>query len=257
MINNCKKELDSKAIEKIVEFCTQLSSRNSVLESLTCLELVLKTYPEHCSFVSKGVQKYLLQFVDNPSKEITTQVGVCFLYAYQVKGGLCKGTTLEQSWMQLQNSLMANMYETMNALLEEELFIDVKLLPGVMALDTEKLSKPVLCQRLLNLTSYLDTALLMPLSVAKPIYAAKIVDLIYRVLEENSPFFANKNLQRDITIGPYLHHIHHSFLTLLRSTIVVLRSNALLFNKTICAVLKIVLKRSSRTGYHPYQSEYK
>lgn len=30
-----------------------------------------------------------------------------------------------------------------------------------------------------------------------------------------------------------------------------------MFNRTICAVLKIVLKRSSRTGYHAYQSDYK
>lgn len=213
--------MDNKSIEKIVEFLTQLNSRNSVLESLTCLELVLKTYPEHCSFVSKNVHKYLLQFVDNPSREITKQVGVCFLYTYQVKGGICKGTTLEQSWMQLQNSLMANIYATMNGVLEEELFADVKLTPGAMTLEIESLSKPVLCQRILNLTSYLDTALLMPLPIAKPIYAAKIIDLIYRVLEENSPFFSNKNLQRDITIGPYLHHLHKSFLTLLRSAIVV------------------------------------
>lgn len=221
VINNCKKELDSKAIEKVVEFCTQLNSRNSVLESLSLLELVMKTYPEHCSFISKNVHKYLLQFVDNPSREITQQVGICMLQLYQVKGGICRGTTLELSWMQLQNSLMANIYVTMNALLEEELFADVKLLPAAMELETESLSKPVLCQRILNLTSYLDTALLMPLPIAKPIYAAKIVDLIYRVLEENSPFFSNKNMQRDITIGPYLHHLHQSYLTLLKSVIVV------------------------------------
>lgn len=222
MINNCKKELDAKAIEKVVEFCTQLSSRNSVLESLNCLELVLKSYPEHCSFISKKVNQYLLQFVDNPSREITNQVAVCLVILYQVKGGLCKGTTLEQSWMQLQTSLLANIFSTMNCVLEEEHFLDVKLIPGnSMTLETTNLSKPVLCQRILNLVNYLNTALLMPLPVVKPIYAAKIIDLIYRVLEENSPFFSDKNLQRDITIGPSLHHLHESFLQLLRSVIVV------------------------------------
>lgn len=214
--------MDSKAIEKVVEFCSHLTSRQSVLESLTCLELVLRTYPEHCSFASKNVHKYLLQFVDNPSREITAQVGVCLVYAYQVKGGICRGQTLEQSWMQLQNSLLANIHATMNSLLEEELLADdVKLLPGLMTFPTDDLSKPVLCQRILNLTSYLDTALRVPLPIAKPIYAAKIIDLIYRVLEENSPFYSNKNLQRDITIGPYLHHLHKSYLSLLRSCVVV------------------------------------
>lgn len=221
VINNCKKELDSKSIEKVVEFCTQLNSRNSVLESLRCLELVLKTYPEHCSFVSKNVHKYLLQFVDNPSREITQQVGICLLQLYQVKGGICRGTTLELSWMQLQNSLLANIYATMNSLFEEDLLVDIKLLPAAMELEGDGLATPVLCQRILNLTSYLETALLMPLPIAKPVYAAKIIDLIYRILEENSPFFSNKNMQLDITIGPYLHHLHKGFLALLRSVIVV------------------------------------
>lgn len=222
VINDCKKELDCKAIEKVVEFCTQLNSRGSVLESLKCLELVLKSYPEHCSFIAKNVNKYLLQFVDNPSQEITAQVGVCFLYLYQVKGGICRGSTLDQSWMQLQNSLLANIYATLNTLLDEEHFvIDAKLSAATMELDNSVSAKPVLCQRMLNLTSYLDTALLMPLPIAKPIYAAKILDLVYRVLEENSPLFSDKNLQRDITIGPFLHHLHKAYLTLMKTLIIV------------------------------------
>lgn len=221
VINNCKKELDNKTIEKIIEFCTELKTKNGVLDSLNCLELVLKTYPEHCSFVSKAVHKYLMQFVDSPSRELTNQVAICFVRLYQVKGGVCKGTTLEQSWMHLQNSLLVHIHTTLNSLLEDELFVDPKLTPGpAMELSTEKLSKPVLCQRVLNLIKFLDTALVMPLPIAKPIFAAKIVDLIYRVLEENSPLFSNKNLERDITIGPYLHHMHKACLTLLKSLIV-------------------------------------
>lgn len=217
VLNNSKKELDAKAIEKVIEFCTQLYTKGCVLESLTCLELVLKTYPENCSFVSKNIHKYLLQFVDSPSRAITEQVGVCMIHLYQVKGGICRGSTLEQSWMQLQNSLLANIFTTVNSLLEDELLVDVKLLAAFMELEWDSLTKPVLCQRLLNLTNYLQTALLVPLPTAKPIHAAKIIDLIYRVLEENSPFFSDKNMQRDITIGPYLHHIHKSYLTLLGS----------------------------------------
>lgn len=220
-INNCKKELDSKAIEKVVEFCTQLHAKGSVVESLKCLDLVLRTYPEHCSFIAKKVNVYLLQWIDQQCPDITTHVGICFVHLYQVKGGLCRGSTLEDSWMIWQNSLLANIYETMNTVLEEEaLFVDPKLTKGALVVEGNQPSKSVLCQRILNLTSYLDLAMRVPLPIAKPIQATKVlVGLIYRVLEENSPFFSNKNLQRDITIGPYLHRFHRLLLELLKSTI--------------------------------------
>lgn len=124
-----------------------------------------------------------------------------------------KAGTLEQSWAVLQNGLLKNLHNTVNAIIEADDFSDVKLQDQAIALDVVE-DKPILCQRLLNLLNYLGTALIQPIASPKPISVGKIVDFIFKMIEENSPIFSNKSFERDVTIGPFLHKIHEELLEL-------------------------------------------
>lgn len=224
--------------------------------ALALLEQAQRLYPGAASLSRAATERWILSFADSADAVLVRQSGRCLLLLQQTRGGGGAGGTAHQlAWAALQQALLAQLHELLDALFANTPEVMDAFVPAADAaplawpallLSDEPVARHVqLVQRFRNVAEYMRCALAEPFPVPKAVQPARLLALISRGLAVNCATLASNLIVDNIVVGALIPRVHCSLFALLDALVGTLGTNALPYGQHVLQLVVQALQWTS------------
>ncbi|KXJ75794.1 hypothetical protein RP20_CCG011025 [Aedes albopictus] len=256
-------KLAISVIPKLMDNITSSVDPSTHAATLDFLETAMRHYPGVTGSAKTRIEDYLYSLVDSEDSQVVERTGRCLLLLQQIRGGGQHGSLHKKTWDEYQCKLVDTIHDllgTVFAHTPETFDVDENLeclkLPKLVTDDEPVLAARRIVNRLLNLISYLEEAIVQPYPVPKPFRPMKLLNVVLRGHSVSCQTMAKNTIQENLALGMLLPQVQVQLLKVLDGLVLVLKSNMLPFGNLLTDLFEQCLKGTLTAGAKGRKKSY-
>ncbi|XP_062561769.1 proline-, glutamic acid- and leucine-rich protein 1-like [Armigeres subalbatus] len=242
-------KLAISAIPKLMDNITSSIDPSTHASTLDFLETSMLHYPGVTGSAKTRIEDFLYSLVDSEDPLVVERTGRCLVQLQQIRGGGQHGSLHKKTWDEYQCKLVDTVHDLLGKVFAhtpETFDLDENLeclkLPKLVIDDEPVVIARRVVNRLLNLISYLEEAIVQPYPVAKPFRPMKLLNVVIRGHSVSCQGMAKNTIQENLAFGMLLPQIQVQLLKVLDALVLVLKSNMIPFGNLITDLFDQCLK---------------
>lgn len=250
-------------IPKLMDNITSSIDPSTHAPTLDFLETAMRHYPGVTGSAKNRIEDYLYSLVDSEDAQVVERTGRCLLLLQQIRGGGQHGGLHKKTWDEYQCKLVDTIHDVLGKVFahtpetfDVEENLECLKLPKLATDDEPVISARRIVNRLLNLISYLEEAIVLPYPVPKPFRPMKLLNVVLRGHSVSCQTMAKNTIQENLALGMLLPQVQVQLLKLLDALVLVLKSNMIPFGNLLTDLFEQCLKATLTTGAKGSKKSY-
>ncbi|EAT33458.1 AAEL014265-PA [Aedes aegypti] len=248
-------KLAISVIPKLMDNITGSTDPSTHASMLDFLETAMRHYPGVTGSAKTRIEDFLYSLVDSEDSQVVERTGRCLLLLQQIRGGGQHGSLHKKTWDEYQCKLVDTIHDLLGKVfahtpetfdVEEDL--ECLKLPKLATDDEPVVAARRIVNRLLNVISYLEEAIVQPYPVPKPFRPMKVLNVVLRGHSVSCQTMAKNSIQENLALGMLLPQVQAQLLKVLDALVLVLKSNMLPFGNILTDLFDQCLKGTLTAG---------